>query len=334
MPFNGWTASLNARDILGMLDAQYYKGVFPENEESLYTLAERVLQEAKLPKYRNGHPRWILDDSLWKITTKAPLPSCSMAECLQLIASAGCCSMFFDREGRLHMEPLKDTYTDGEYMIVDEDHSYSKAEINTAKQIKRFDVSYYDYTGEGEPGTFTTTLELSSGNNEIFNEFPDLYKDAEVVVTVNGEPVKESEAKNGVTLRSQEIYAKSCSLVIYSEGEEKAEVKLTVNGKVIKPVEFINNIANNVNGEILSFKNNTLITSKAHTYAVGEWLKENMNRRMKYSLDLRVDPSLETGDIFKIVDDAGKEKTILVTSSGFSFNGAFKGKYEGVAIDG
>lgn len=188
-PQNGLSASFKARDLLGFLDATYYKGRFPDpttetNGIPLKTLAEEVLNEADLPKDRNGGLLWnipgledLLEDNDFKI--QAPLPVCSLAECLQLIANAACCTIFFDRNGKLIIAPLSDSEPD---LQIDRDHSYTNPEINLAKPVKQVDVTMFSYKSEGEKELYSQMLKLKKGTSEFFVEYSDVAKNVKVYI--------------------------------------------------------------------------------------------------------------------------------------------------------
>lgn len=144
---NGLTAEFTARDLL-----EFMSDIFNENHNlssrTLYSLAEKVLIAANLPLNDDGTVKWVIDESLKSITTTAPLPRDTLANCLQVIANAGECVLYQDRSGTLHIEPLKFDVTD--YKI-DSFNSYSKSEITVSKLIKQVNVKVYQYTmGDNE----------------------------------------------------------------------------------------------------------------------------------------------------------------------------------------
>ncbi|MCL2718960.1 MAG: hypothetical protein FWE14_09310 [Lachnospiraceae bacterium] len=319
-PQNGLAASFIARDLLGFMNAAYYKGVFPNPEEwpggiSLYELAERVLNEAKLPKDRDGKDFWKIDASLHNIFTWSPLPVCRVAECLQLIANAARAAIYFTRDGRLNINPL-DKRDSNDEITIDADHSYSKAEISLTKPVKQIDISMFGYREEGKKELYKGTLTLNKGENEFMLEHSDLVKACEI--TVNG---------TGIRVLERESFAKFTRLVLESP-INGTSCEVNISGTIFKPAETIITVPNLPAGEILPFKND-LITTVSHAQDVGIWLKENTNRRKSFTVDWRADPRVDAGDIALIQ----AANTMRITSSSFSFNGAFKGKSEGVEVN-
>ena len=150
---NGISADFVARDILEYMSntyednlSSYYNGGFIERD--LYTLAENVLNSANLPKNSNGSNKWVLDESLRNIKTTSPLPKDTIANCLQLIANAGCCVLYPDRDGNIHIESIGNSKSDYEITSF---NSYSKSEITLSKPIKQIHVEVYTYS-MGEKG--------------------------------------------------------------------------------------------------------------------------------------------------------------------------------------
>ena len=153
---NGLTAEFTARDILEFMSATYQDS-HNLSSRNLYDLAERILLAAELPLNSNGGVKWVIDESLKSITTTAPLPEDTLANCLQLIANAGECVMYQDRGGTLRIEPLRGDSTD--YKI-NSFNSYTKSEITLAKPIKKIVVKVYSYS-KGSNGVESTTAEVA-----------------------------------------------------------------------------------------------------------------------------------------------------------------------------
>lgn len=152
---NGISADFVARDLLEFMSARYKDEVTVITERSLYDLAEEVLQAADLPLNSDGTTKWVIDDSLKNIKTKAVLPDDTIANCLQMIANAGCCVLYPDRSGILHIEPIKSESTD--YKITPF-NSYSKSEITLSKALKQVAVKVYSYSIEDD-GVKSTAIE-------------------------------------------------------------------------------------------------------------------------------------------------------------------------------
>jgi len=344
-PQNGLSASFSARDLLGFLNGTYFKGRFPKESEpngiSLYTLALEVLQDANLPQRKtdtDGDIRspWELDeDTLGKFKTTAPLPIRTYAQCLQMIANAAGCTIFFDRNGMLNIKRLDDDVVSD--LNVNDRNSYSRPEIELTKPVKQIDVSMHSFIREEEAiSIYEGTLPLEPGTsedpsrNEFIIEFSDMAEGVEgridAVTTSNGAVISTSGVN--VDWNETEIYARSCKLVINSTLTEEVNCKVSFTGQRCRSSETIITTPNLPTGETQPLRN-TLITNAGHAQQIGRWLKENLNRRKHISLDWRADPQLDVGDIITVGES---EQEVRIVSSNFNFSGAFKGKVEGVVM--
>lgn len=152
---NGIGADFVARDLLEFMSVLYTDNVTSIAERDLYTLAVNLLNTAGLPKNSDGTDKWVIDESLKSIKTKAPLPNDTIANCLQLIANMGKCVLYPDRKGTLHIEPIDNKHTD---YAINSFNSYSKSEITLSKPIKQVVVKVYNYS-IGEKGIESTVTE-------------------------------------------------------------------------------------------------------------------------------------------------------------------------------
>lgn len=168
---NGISADFVARDLLDFMSTPY-----KDNESNYYDhttgkfkkrrlndLAEGVFVSAGLPLNSDGSHKWIIDDLLDTIETNAPLPDDTMANCLQMIANAGCCVLYPDRDGKYHIEPINNTPTD---YVINQFNSYSKSEITLSKSIKQVVVKVYTYT-MGEKGVESSVAEVVTNIGDI-----------------------------------------------------------------------------------------------------------------------------------------------------------------------
>ena len=144
-PQNGNTANFKARDLFEFLTDMYFEGIYNASGVSLYTLAERLFEKANLPLNSDGSLKWKIDESLKEIYTTSPLPVDTIANNLQLIANAGCCVLYQDRDGIIRIEPLTNDITDYEITLY---NSYNKSNIEMSKPLKEIVISYYDYSEE------------------------------------------------------------------------------------------------------------------------------------------------------------------------------------------
>lgn len=171
---NGMTADFTARDLLEFMSDIYHdKECYDRSQENILRyneirangrtlgyLARALLKGAGLPKNSDGSEKWRVDfDLLDSITTFAPLPDDSRANCLQVIANAARCVMYQDRTGTLCIEPI--SFDDTDYKI-NSFNSYSKSEITLSKPIKQVNVKVYTYTPSSTYGFDSTTIDVSN----------------------------------------------------------------------------------------------------------------------------------------------------------------------------
>lgn len=144
---NSREATFNATDRFTLLTGQYYKGQYYANGITLYDLALLVLTDAGII----DNSEYFLDNFLKSTITHNPLPVATQAECLQIIANAGRCTLSIDRQNRIHIQsaitPTKTISSNGQLDFSDIDsvlHDDNGA--LTAKQyaMLRLTASRYD----------------------------------------------------------------------------------------------------------------------------------------------------------------------------------------------
>ena len=175
---NGISADFVARDLLEFMSENYKDDITTITERSLYALAEQVLTKAEIPLNSDGTVKWYIDDSLKSIYTTAPLPDDTIANCLQMIANAGKCTIYPDRKGMLCIVPVNNELTD---YSVDSFNSYSKAEITLSKIIKRVVVKVYSYSESGGIATTDVVKDINSIGETIVVTNPLITKEEQAV---------------------------------------------------------------------------------------------------------------------------------------------------------
>ena len=310
IPQNDIKASFTARDLLEYMSSTFYEGVYSKEGNSLYNLAVQLFERADLPSNNDGTLKWKIDESLKNIYTNAPLPVDTIANNLQLVANAGGCIFYQDREGILNIRPI-DT-TPSEYAISLK-NSYSLPEIEVSKPIKQVNVSVYQYFEETE-STELCKVDLEIvGTSEVWLTYSNMGTD--VIATV----------ENG-TLDSTEYYTNACKLIITGNGT----VNISVNGKTLNEVKTEVTAINNVIGETITL-DNPLITSQDRASIIGEWMRAYLDNRMTITASWRPDTSLDVLDIIR-VDNNYTSDNVVMTEVSYNFDGAFSGSGEGRVI--
>jgi hypothetical protein len=307
---NGMTANFTARDLLEYMRDNYYKGSYNPNGTSLYDLAVDVLTDADLPLDEDGSVKWIVDESLKNVYTVAPLPIDTHANCLQLIANAGGCVLYQDRDGILHIEKIVTTYTDYDISLF---NSYSKPEVTLSKPLKQVDVPCYSYNKSTELTELYKGTVNVKGTTDLFITY------SETATDVTASAI-------GGTINSSVFYGNLCILNITGNGN----VSISVGGYPVVSSSVIVTTPSGLTGETITV-DNPLIDTQDRASSIGVWVEQYMKNRMIISSEWRADPRLDALDI---VDNENDYKTnkVLMTSVNYEYNGVFKADGEGRVI--
>lgn len=159
-PSNGLETSFTARDAVGMMDG-IYSGA---RSGTLYDIAVAALTEANLGVLDDSSERYIVSDVLQNFETDftGEKTEYTVANVLQMVAHAGCCVFYQDRDGVVHIEPKSERFTS--YMI-EPDISYAHPEYTITKPLKAVSVGYgnklravVDVANKGEVQTVDNPL--------------------------------------------------------------------------------------------------------------------------------------------------------------------------------
>jgi hypothetical protein len=135
-PANGMEAVFTARDAIGFMEIAYTG----PRSGTLYDIAIAALTEADLPLLEDGSDRYIVDEVLREIPTDFTGDNeYTVSEILQMIAHAGGCVFYQDRNGVIHIERWKKNYSD---YIIEPSISYSHPEYTINKPMKALSVGY------------------------------------------------------------------------------------------------------------------------------------------------------------------------------------------------
>lgn len=139
-PTNGIEASFTARDLIEFLHEEYTG----PTSGTLYDIAIAAFEQVDLPVQDNGDPRYFVDEILSQYSTdfsSEQNQTYTVADIVQMVAHAGNCVLYQNREGVLRVETWNTAYSG--YMI-DQNVSYSHPEYNLLKPLKTVSVSYGD----------------------------------------------------------------------------------------------------------------------------------------------------------------------------------------------
>ena len=86
-------------DLFDFMNGTFYKGEYSSSGRTLYDLAKEVLVDAGFVE-----EQYYIDPYLKTITVNNPVPPVKHSEALQIIANAGRCALYDDRNGRIHLQ--------------------------------------------------------------------------------------------------------------------------------------------------------------------------------------------------------------------------------------
>lgn len=167
-PNNGLEANFIARDAMSLMN-DVYTGI---RVGTLYDVAMDAFEQASLPLLDDGNVRYIVDESLKSVSTNFESESgdYTIAEVLQMVAHAGCCVLYQDRDGMVRIEPWDRRYS--KYRI-DQKTSYTHPEYSMSKPLKGISVDYgdenrmlFEIARRGEIQTVSNPLIVTEENAE------------------------------------------------------------------------------------------------------------------------------------------------------------------------
>lgn len=319
---NGNTADFSAKDLLENLTALFPQSIFYEEGRSLYDLATEVLTFANLPLQRDGSVRWVIDESLKDIITISPIFADSVANCLQIIANAGRCVIYVDRDDVIHIEPRNDGRKD---YTISSTNSYSKPEISLDKPIKQITVKVYDYEVAETATTIATAGVRASQSDEPETTTIRLnYK----TLSTGHYTYMSGSTSSYVSIDNVEYYGDYCNVTYTIKG--KAKRYFYIKGfEVAQSTTQITIPVSNFGEEITI--DNPLITSVEDANAIADWVKNYVTNRQNISFSWRADPRLDGLDV---IENQGIYDTnnVIMTKVDYTYNGAFRGSGEGRVI--
>ena len=139
-PHNGLEATFVARDAIEFMN-QTYTGTF---NGTLYEIAVAAFEQADLPALDTGEQRWSVEGAMleaYSVDLSADPPELTIAEVLQMVAHAGNCVFYQDRDGVVRIEPWNTAYSG---FMIDQHVSYSHPEYEFTKPVKSISVGYGD----------------------------------------------------------------------------------------------------------------------------------------------------------------------------------------------
>lgn len=299
--------SFKAVSRLQSLNEVYEAGVYNDSGVTLYQLAVDVLTFMDLKS-----TDYVLSNSLKSYSTKAPLPVLTARELLQLIANAGMCVLYVNRNNQIVFEKRYDStvqdFTFNNDCVYDAQPTLKKYPV-----LKELTTVVHRLV-KGAELEELATVDIEKATGEIYTV--DFEMGTGIQITVS----------TGLTLNQT-----------YMIGSYRAKVQLTGSGTVtVKgyPInDYTYSITNafNVKGDPCSV-DNQLITYEGHCRLFNSWLASVLSRRNQYHFEERGFPEIDIADNVLIDTYYVAEGQATVVANKISFNGALKAETEVLGI--
>lgn len=210
---NDRDATFTATDIFDFIGGYYYRGIYRPNGITLYDLAVDVLADAGIEENE-----YLLDEYLKTVVVKNPLPPVKRTEALQIIANAGRCVIYQDRNKRICMKsdfiPEMYASTNGQTQYSDvsgllkntkkEAYAICSNDFSTADGTLLFMPQSMD--GIANTGYVSNSLSNSEG---LFDENP--------VITITTEAIFTAY---GLNIKFRNVAPKEFIITTYNQGNQ------------------------------------------------------------------------------------------------------------------
>ena len=333
--------SITATSIIGSLTNEYTEGSYNENGRSLYDLAVDVLTYNKITDYN-------IWEGLKSLKTDSRLPNYPSNELLQMIATAGCCTLYEDRNGLISIQPFNLTTTTNEMnysFMTDKPKLELQPILSGVKIIKRI--------------------------NNIDNNVTTLYSATNVNIADNfmGSPltlvIEHEEATNVTCVLSNEncetqylrTYGGITVVKICKWNNSTSQTTdITLSGNLVETSESsIEYSTDNSNGEAIEYTNelitqmlidtgvsycnsllgddDVLYTEDDYPLNVGRFIANWYSNRYIYSFTNRGDILTNTNELTKIETDFQDELVSYIVENNIDYNGAWSGETSVIKLD-
>ncbi len=279
---DGLLAKFAATDALGLLDGTYYKGVWDGEEHSLWELARAVLEDAGLPREHEETEPWVLWEGLKELRTTAPLPVKKHRECLQLIAHAGCCALWCDREGRIRLEPGPGE--EEEYRLELSQILEKAPKVEKTASLLRVECPVTRYALEEKE------KQLHKASYQV---------DGELALHLSWSRAGEIRLEvAGGSIARAELYAAAGDITLRGSGP--VELTVTGRGLATSARTAAAEVAEADPSGAVEVLSNELVTDAERGAAVAAWVRDYLLRRSTYSCATRGNPELDPLDRIRL----------------------------------
>lgn len=298
-------ATFNTSTLINYLNKPYKKGVYSLNGRSLYDLAEDVLSYNKIEP--SQYNLWI---GLKNIKTNAALPKLESRQLLQIIASAGNCTLFTNRENIINIQPLN-SLVNANGMKYDFITNTPKITVQT--ELYNSIVYLYHYY-------------VDSNISEIFKNDKLELSDTIVLEIEYDLAINVSATVTNATILSAEYYGRYALLEI-EPTDITQPVSLSLNGNKILNSQTLDIKNYNVMGENVEYKNEliTPMLENCKTVKTKEFTGSWYNQRNIYTFENRGDITKDTRELIPIETDFTNNLVGYLVENNIKYDGAWSG---------
>lgn len=299
--------SFKAVSRIQSLNDVYEAGIYNDSGVTLYQLAVDVLTFMDLKP-----ADYVLSNSLKSYSTKAPLPVLTARELLQLIANAGMCVLYVNRNNQIVFETRNNStvqdFTFNNDCVYDAQPTLKKYPV-----LKELTTVVHRLV-KGAELEELATVDIETATGEIYTVDYEMGTGIQITVST------------GLTLNQT-----------YMIGSYRAKVQLTgsgtltVKGYPINDYTYSITNAFNVKGDPCSV-DNQLITYEGHCRLFNSWLASVLSRRNQYHFEERGFPEIDIADNVLIDTYYVAEGQATVVANKISYNGALKAETEVLGI--
>lgn len=296
--------TFSTTSLINYLTKDYKKGVYNANGRSLYDLAVDVLTDSNIDS-----SQYNLWEGLKLIKTEAPLPKLESRQLLQIIATAGNCILFTNRENIITIQPfVYQLNEDG----MDYDFITSKPVVNVQSELHNCLVYINHYYIESVVSELFKNEELEiTGTQTIEIEY-------DLATNISASIV-------GGTIVSAKYYGRYAVLEITNNSNDP--ISLIVSGNKIGISQTVDVKNYNSDGENIEYKNDlvTQMTESAKRVKLKEFIGNWYNNRNIYSFSNRGDILKDTKEIIPIETDFSSRLIGYLVENNINYNGAWSG---------
>lgn len=303
------TITFYANAILNQLTNIYYKGKYNVVPVTLYSLAQEVLTDANIPNLADGSTPYFIDTALQSISTSCPLPKLPINQVLQLIANAGRCVIYVDRNGVLTIKRFADILQDFELNF---SNMTSVPKITKNPPLYTVTTNYNTVAPETAESSLAK-VSLSYGTN------------TQCVITYD-DAVADRYTVTGTlsVVGSPEYYATCCVITVTGIGDlEIFGHKLTQTKTTVIHTEGVEGYDCPIENMLI----NTL--TDAQNYS--SWVADILKLRNSYSVEERGYPEIDMLDVVTTQSLFTEALEVIITGNNLTYNGALSAQTSFIA---